>query len=68
MIKAKNKNWIIFFRLHPINFPLAWLVSLFRPVAYWKIYKILPYFSKRFYQLDPGLFFETGQMEWNAIT
>ena len=68
---AKKHNiptWVVFLRLHPFNFPLAWLISLFKPVAYWKVERIPLHYCQRFLRLKPQKLYMYGQAEWNSMT
>ncbi len=68
---AKKHNahtWVVFLRLHPFNFPLARLINLFRPVAYWKVERIPLHYCQRFLRLNPQRLYKHAQAEWNSMT
>jgi len=66
--KGSSKNWLVFFKINILNFPLVFIASFFKPVAYWKSSKIPKSFLRFFHPLEPENIFKDGQMEWNAIS
>ncbi len=67
-IRRSNRNWLVFFKINVFNFPIAFIVNFFKPVAYWKSSRIPASFLYFFYYLEPEKIFKDGQMEWNSIS
>lgn len=51
-------------RLNPVNFPLAWIWSFFRPVSFWRSERLPSSALDRFDVLDPADFY--GIDEWHS--
>ena len=71
MVHKDNTNtqdWVVFLQVHPFNWLLAWVLSFFTPVAYWKKSGVAEGYCQRFLRLHPADVYRNGQAEWNTMT
>ncbi len=57
---------LFFHRIHPLNFPFAWISQYFFEVKYWRSEKIPQSWLKQFQWVDPALYFTSD--EWKSIS